>query len=264
MREEKNFEPFDRAARRRARDRAARLIGGRTQILRWIEEEMVERAALAGPAPQGPELRIGLLLPPPPGSVAADPSFALARRHGGLQCDEDLLPFADSSFARVSAFMTLHGVNDLPGALLLIRRSLKPGGRFIAAFPAGVALPGVRQAFLAADSDAGGASPRVGPTVDPAEAAGLLARAGFIDPVAEVQQVSARYASLADLARDVRAHGDSGWLAARARRFTPPLRWAQAEAHFAADAAGGKVEARMDLLFLSARAPDQAGGQSSR
>ena len=255
MRAEKSFEPFDRAARRRARDRAARLIGERTQILRWIEEEMTERALLAGAAPEGAELRIGLMLPPPAGTVAADPSFLLAQRHGGIQCDEDLLPFADASFARISAFMTLHGVNDLPGALLLMRRALMPGGRFIAVFPAGVSLPGVRQAFLAADAEAASASPRVGPTVDPAEAAGLLARAGFADPVAEVQQLSARYASLADLARDVRAHGDSGWLAARTRHLTAPTRWAAAEAHFAADAKGGKIEARTDLLFLSARAP---------
>lgn len=260
MRKEKSFEPFDRVARRRARDRAARLLGSRTEILRYAAEEMCERARLAGPVPAGPELRIGLMLAPPAGAIAADPSFVLAHRHGGVQCDEDRLPFADNSFARISCLMTLHGVNDLPGALLLMRRALQPGGRFVAVLPAGIALPTVRHAFLAADSAGGGApSPRVGPTIDPAEAAGLLARAGFADPVAEVQELKARYSSLVALAHDVRAHGDSGWLTARARRPLRRATWAMAAAAFAADAVDGRVEAMVELLLLSGRAPVQAG-----
>ena len=262
LREEKSFEPFDRHARRRARDRAARLIGAHTGILQFAEEEMIARAAMAGPSPKGPELRIGLLLPPPPGAVAADPSFVLAQRHGGVQCDEDRLPFADGSFARISCLMTLHGVNDLPGALVLMRRALLPGGRFGAVFPAGLALPTVRQAFLAADcANGGAASPRVGPTVDPAEAGSLLVRAGFTEPVAEVQELKIRYRSLADLARDVRAHGESGWLSARSRL---PLRravLAAASDVFAANRQDGRIEATVELLFLTARAPDQAGKQ---
>lgn len=256
LREVHSEEPLDRAARRRARDRAAALIGDRTQILSFAEEELHERALLAGDVPAGPELRIGLLLPPPQGAVAADPSLVLARRHGGVQCDEDLLPFADASFARITSLMTLHGVNDLPGALVLMRRALLPGGRFHAVFPAGMSLARARQAFLQADTATGGAvSPRVGPTVDPAEAAGLLARAGFADPVAEIQMVRARYADLRALALDVRAHGDSGWLSARGRRFTSRQRWAEASAHFAEG--DRRVEVQMELLFLSARAPDQ-------
>ncbi len=262
MREQKSFEPFDRVARRRARDRAARLLGERTEILRFAETEMCERAAMAGAVPDGAELRIGLLLPPPAGAVAADPSFALARRYGGVQCDEDRLPFGDARFARISCLMTLHGVNDLPGALVLLRRSLVPGGRLVAVLPAGIALPSVRRAFLAADSAEGGApSPRVGPTIDPAEAGGLLTRAGFVEPVAEVQVLKARYNSLVDLAHDVRAHGDSGWLTARSRQPMRRQTFARAAADFAtgSDAVSGRVEATIELLFLSGRAPDQAG-----
>lgn len=251
------FEPFDRNARRRARDRAAGLIAGRAQILSHVEAEMAARAALLGPAPDGPELRIGLLLAPPPGAIACDPGLALARLHGGVQCDEDRLPFADGSFGRITALMTLAGVNDLPGALLLCRRALKPGGRFIAAFPAGWSLGAVREAFLAADVAAGGGvAARLGPTVDPAEAAGLLQRAGFVEPVVEVDTLTIRVSSLMALARDVRAHGDSGWLAARARGLTSPRRWAAAETAFARSAdVDGRIPVELQLLFLSGRAP---------
>ena len=165
--------------------------------------------------------------------------------------------FADGRFARITAFMTLHGVNDLPGALLLCRRALMSDGRFQAAFPAGFSLGAVREAFLEADVSAGGGvSARVGPTVDPAEAAGLLQRAGFLDPVAEVDTLTLRYQSLTDLARDVRAHGDSGWLASRAHGLTTPRRWAAAEAVFARDAAAdGRVGVEVQILYLSAKAP---------
>lgn len=250
-------EPFDREARRRARDRAAALIGGREQILRHVEDELSERARLQGAVPEGPTLRIGLLLPPPPGLVGLDPSPRLAARHGGTAADEDRLPFADGRFARVTALMTLHGVNDLPGALILMRRALKRGGRLLAAFPAGFTLAAVREAFLEADIAAGGGvPPRLGPTVDTGVAAALLQRAGFEQPVAEVETLTLRFASLADLARDVRAHGDSGWLATRPRGLTTPRRWAMAEAAFARGAEpDGRVPVQVQILYLSARAP---------
>lgn len=253
------FLPFDSKARSRARDRAASLIEGRTEMLEHVQEELEARAAFAGDVPEGPELRIGLMLPlagPEGDRVGQDPSPALALARGGVCGLEDDRRYADHSFARISAFMTLHGVNDLPGALVLMRRALKPGGRLQAVFPAGMCLPEVREAFLSADaSGSGGVPPRVGPTVDPAEAAGLLQRAGFSDPVAEVDTLRLRYRSLADVARDVRAHGDSGWLATRARGLTTPRRWALAESLFAANAdPDGKIGVTVQLLYLSARA----------
>lgn len=249
--------PFDNAARRRARDRAAALIAGRDHVLRHVADELDARARLAGAARDGPELVIGLLLSPPPGAVGLDPSPRLAARHGGRAGDEDQRHFPDGHFARIRAFMTLHGVNDLPGALILARRALKPGGRFLAALPAGFSLGAVRDAFLDADIAAGaGVPPRLGPTLDPAVAAGLLTRAGFEQPVAEVETLTLRYRSLTDLARDLRAHGDTGWLAARPRGLTTPRRWARAEAAFSRNAdAGGRIPVEVQILYLAARAP---------
>ncbi len=255
-----DFLPFDAAARRRARDRAAGLISGREQLLRHIDEELAARRALLGPAPEGPELRIGLLLPPPEGSIGLDPSPVLAKRHGGLSGDEAQRHFDDGRFARVTALMTLHGVNDLPGALRLIRRALMSQGRFQAAFPAGFSAASVRDAFVAADGgETDAAIPRVGPTVDPAEAAGLLQRAGFADPVAEVVDLTLRYRTLADFALDARAHGDSGWLAARRRGLTTPRRWARAEDAFAAGRQqDGRVPVTVQILYVSGKAESPA------
>ncbi|MFN7398956.1 MAG: methyltransferase domain-containing protein [Sandaracinobacter sp.] len=259
----RNMEPFDRAARRWARDRAAGLIGGRAQLLAHVADEMAERRAMLGLCPPGEELRIGLMLPPPEACVGLDPSPVLAARHGGIAGDEDQRHFADGRFARVTAFMTLHGVNDLPGALILCRRALRAGGRLQAAFPAGQSLAEVRSAFLAADMAKGrGVSPRVGPTVDPAEAAGLLQRAGFSEPVAEVDTLRLRYGSLRDLALDVRTHGDSGWLAGRTRGLTTARRWAAAEAAFAQSAdADGRVTVEVQILYLSGKVPEPSSAR---
>lgn len=248
--------PFDLVARRRARDRAQPLIAGYDQVLAHVEEELLFRAGLLGETPEGPELRLGLLRPPPEGSIAADPSFALARQYHGVQCDEELLPFADNSFARITAFMTLHGANDLPGALILMRRALKPGGRFLTVLPAGSALPEVREAFLQVDAAAGGGvSPRIGPTLDPAEAAGLLQRAGFQDPVAELSTLNFRVQSLASLAQDLRRHGETGWLTHRGKGLTTPRRWMAAEAEFAVHADDdGRIPVTAQFLYLTARA----------
>lgn len=257
------FEPFDRAARRHARDRACVGVRGAVDapLLEHAAAELAARHAMLA-APAGPWLQIGLLAPAGEGAIGMDPALGPAacwRRAGGMavQADEDRLPFADHKLARISALMTLHGVNDLPGALILMRRALMPGGRLVAALPAGFSLGPLREALLAADAAAGhGAAVRLGPTVDPAEAAGLLQRAGFLEPVADVDTLTVRTASLARLVADIRAMGDSGWLVARARGLMTPRRWALAEAHFQAAAEpDGRVPVPVQLLYLSARAP---------
>lgn len=225
--------------------------------MQHVETELAARAELLGDVPPGAELRIGLMLPPPAGAVGLDPSPELAARHGGLCGDEDAPHFDNHSFARVTSLMTLHGVNDLPGALALIRRLLVKGGRFQAAFPGGFSLAAVREAFMQADIEAGrGVALRTGPSVDPREAAPLMLRAGLRQPVAEVETLTLRYRSLADFARDARAHGDTGWLAARSRGLMTPRRWALAEQAFAGMAdTDGRVPVEVQILYLSAVAP---------
>ncbi len=50
-----------------------------------------------------------------------------------LVADEETLPFAPESLDCVVSLLALQGVNDLPGALALIRRALRPDGLFTGA-----------------------------------------------------------------------------------------------------------------------------------
>jgi SAM-dependent methyltransferase len=247
--------PFDFELRRRARARGQLVRAD--FLLRHACEELAAREALLPEGPDGPVLTLGAGPFTPPGHIAADIVRERLPAAGvRLLCSEDSLPFADSTLARIRSVMLLHGVNDLPGALVLARRALVSGGRWLAVFPAGLALPQVRTAFVEADVAAGGVAARVGPTVDPEQGAGLLQRAGFVDPVAEVVEVRARYPDLVTLARDARAMGETGWLAARSRLPMTRGRWAAAEAAFSRTAGpDGKVTVTLELLFLSARRP---------
>ncbi|MCS6986359.1 MAG: hypothetical protein NZM40_02830 [Sphingomonadaceae bacterium] len=250
-------EPFDRRLRARARARGR--IGSADFLLRHATQELLARQTLLPPPPPGPVLDVGAALPAPEGCWTITADLALPRlppAGARLLLEEDRLPIAAGALAMIRSVLMWHGVNDLPGALVLARRALMPGGRLLAVFPAGVCLEAVRRAFLEADLEVGGrVPPRVGPTVDPAQGAALLQRAGFAEPVADVMQVTARYRDLAALARDARAMGETGWLAARDRRPTTRARWAAAEAAFARLGRDGRTEVAIELLFLAARAP---------
>lgn len=251
-------EPFDRAARRVQRDRAAAGFAAHAFLKDAMADEIVARAADTGQRFErvldlgAHDGRLGQRL----GAMAfADAGEAFARAAGGVVADEDRLPFADASFDLVVSAGSLHGVNDLPGALVQIRRALRPGGLFLAGLVAGETLVEVRRALLEAESALrGGVSPRTMPMVDVAEAAGLLQRAGFTMPVADVDSVQVRYAGLLPALAELRGAGEANILSAR-RPLRRDVLMAAAE-RFQQDAgADGRVAVRVQLLYLAGWAP---------
>ena len=144
----------------------------------------------------------------------------LAGRPGlRLQADEERLPLADESVDLIVSLLALHWTNDLVGALIQIRRALKPDGLFIGAMLGGATLTELRQCLVEAEAElSGGAGPRVSPFADALDAAGLLQRAGFALPVADNDRVVVRYAHPLDLLADLRAMGETNVLVERPRR----------------------------------------------
>ena len=168
------------------------------------------RALTASPARE----RVGAV-------IEADLSAAMLGGRGGprVQLDEERLPFAEASLDLVVSTLALHWTNDLPGALVQIRRALRPDGLFIGSILGGSTLTELRQALVQAESEiAGGAGPRVSPFADMMDAAGLLQRAGFALPVADVDRVQVAYAHPLELLRDLRAMGEGNVLADSDRR----------------------------------------------
>lgn len=193
--------------------------------------------------------------------VRLDPARRAAARATGpfVAASEDLLPFAAGSFDATLSALCLHRVNDLPGALVQLRDMLSPDGLFLAGFPGGQTLAELRHALTLAELEIrGGASPRVLPFVDLADAAALLQRAGFALPVADIDRITVRYADPLRLIDDLRRMGESNVLRAGAREPLSRSVLGRALEIYAENFAApeGGVYATFEIVWLTGWRPD--------
>lgn len=264
---------FDRRSLRMHRDRAASHIAGHDFLFREVAERLTERlddvkrrfplaldlgchAGNVRRALQG-RRNVDTL-------VQCDLSPRMARLAGNgfpaLAADEEALPFADSSFDLVIGSLSLHWVNDLPGALVQIRRALKPDGLFLAALFGGETLRELRNAFVEAElARTGGAAARVAPFADIRDAGGLLQRAGFALPVADTETIVVTYADAFGLIADLRGMGETNVGVLRSRAFTPRgtlARMVQTYSERYGDAEA-RIPATFQVIYLTAWAPHE-------
>lgn len=261
---------FDRKLLRERRARFAHEIAARELVLAHVAREIAERVGLMlRPFPLALDLGAyhGLLgrkvaeLPSVGAMIYAESALAFAARcpRPALVCDEDLLPFKDASLNLIVSGLALHRVNDLPGALIQIRRALHPDGLFMAALLGAGALSELREALIEAEAETeGGASPRVAPFGDVRAYGALLQRAGFALPVADAETLTVRYASPGDVMREIRALGGGNVLLARSRRPLARRTLQRAEEIYRVrhGAPDGKVSASFEIVYLSGWGPD--------
>lgn len=261
---------FDRALVRRRRDRAAPRFSEHDFLFAETAERLAERVGMVRRefpcvldlgCHHGVTGRRIAATKTVETLVSCDLSAAMAARAGGhaVVADEEALPFADGAFDLVVSTLSLHWVNDLPGALIQIRRALRPDGLFLGAMLGGVTLTELRRHLLEAELDlTGGAAPRVSPFADLRDAGNLLQRAGFALPVADTEVVTVTWSNLFGLLADLRGMGETGALVERPRR---PLRRAvllEAARRYAAQHAepDGRIPASFEIVHLLGWAPD--------
>jgi SAM-dependent methyltransferase len=244
---------FDFSASRRARHRANVLSGDRF-LHQTAAEGLADRlAAVTRKFESG--LWIGDAVPP---EIAP---FAQSWRLADFDARETLA--VEGPFDLAVSLFSLQWINDLPGALIQIRRLLKPDGLFMGALLGGGTLSELREAFTHAEiATRGGISPRVAPFADVRDLGGLLQRGGFALPVSDVERLNVRYRDFFALARDLRAHGLTNVMRERSRK---PLRrdtLAALLAYYAAHhGEQGKLLARFETLYLTGWAPHQSQQQ---
>lgn len=256
---------FDSTLRRVRRDRAARTAEREINpLLARMAQDLGERLDLVSRRFEraldlgcGPGLLTAALRERGIEVVPADAGAAFAHRAGGVQCDEDALPFASAYFDLVVSAGVLDSVNDLPGSLVQIRRVLRPDGLFLAAFCGAGSLPGLKRAMQAADeASGGGASAHVHPQIDVRTAGDLLGRAGFALPVADVERINVRYRGLPQLVEDLRALAWTNILISRSHRPIGRTGYAAALAAFADRTdTDGRVSEPFEIVHLSGWAP---------
>lgn len=263
---------FDRALHRRRLARAAAGFGRADFLHRRVAEDLTERleaimrdfpltvelssraGAFRGALSSSPAAeRVGLLI-----ESDASPAMLAGRRGARLVLDEERLPFAEASLDLVVSTLGLHWTNDVVGALIQVRRALKPDGLFLGAFLGGATLRELRQSLMAAETEIlGGAGSRVSPFADTADAASLLQRAGFALPVADVDRVTVSYEHPLRLLADLRQMGETSALVDRHPRALTRALLARAceiyQARF--PAAEGRVAATFEIVTLTGWAP---------
>jgi SAM-dependent methyltransferase len=245
---------FDFKAAQRARRRAQALAGDR----------FLERAALEGLQERlsavTRKFRKGLWI----GDTLDPAILPFAEDWGCADFDADEVITPEGSFDLAVSLFSLQWINDLPGALVQIRRVLAPDGLFLGALMGAGTLSELREAFAYAESQTlGGISPRVSPFADVRDVGSLLQRAGFALPVSDVERLIVRYGNFFALARDLRAHGFSNVLSERSRR---PLRRDTLAAlldHYSTHHAGedGKLRVQFDTVYLTGWAPHESQQQ---
>lgn len=177
---------------------------------------------------------------------------------GHVVADEEMLPFQPAAFDLIVNVLSLHAVNDLPGALLQIRRNLKPDGLFVAAMFGGETLRELREAFASAENEVGGGvSPRIAPFADVRELGALMQRAGFANPVADNERLVVRYRDFQTLVGDLRDLGETNVLQQRSRKFLRRDVLAATVARCLENRAeeDGRLAATFDIVYLTGRAP---------
>ncbi|CAN5340524.1 methyltransferase domain-containing protein [soil metagenome] len=260
---------FDRRLRAQRRDRAAPGFGPHNFLHRHMLDELLDRLAdvtrdlsdvLVVGCPDDHARQS--LLAMGKRVVCTDPGFANARTAGGVQADEDALPFADNSFDLIIACGTLDSVNDLPGALILMNRILRPDGLLLAAFAAAGSLPVLRGALLAAEGARVGQ--HVHPQVDVRAAGDLLSRAGFAMPVADGDTLTVRYGSMLTLMADLRGMAATNMLASRPPALNRGVLMRAAERFAAAADPDGKTGEQFAITYLSGWKPDPGQPRPAR
>ncbi|HUZ14224.1 MAG TPA: methyltransferase domain-containing protein [Caulobacteraceae bacterium] len=263
---------FDRDLHRRRLDRAAPRFAAAGFLKRRAAEDIVERlVAVRRDFPVAADLgaRDGAFAAAMRGSAAGtkvgflvetDLSWPMLHGRPGarLVADEERLPFAPQSLDLVVSSLALHWTNDLVGALIQIRAALKPDGLFLGALAGGATLVELRSALTGAELELlGGAGPRVSPFVDAADGAGLLQRAGFAMPVADVDRVTATYPDALALLAELRCMGETNVLVEAARRPLGRAVLARALELYGERFAGasGRVPATFEIVTLTGWAP---------
>lgn len=199
--------------------------------------------------------------------IAADPEAVAARlaETGKVKSlaavespDDEILKLDPESCDAIFSVLDLQSANDVPGLLIQMRRVLKPDGLLLACLFAGDTLTELRQSWLAAEARiTGGATPRVAPMIDMRELGGLLQRAGFALPVADLDRTTVRYADAIALIHEISELGLSNIMTDRARTFVPRRLLGAVighyHDHFCDD--DGRVRATIDIAWLTAWSP---------
>lgn len=173
---------------------------------------------------------------------------------------DDTLPLTAQSQDAIISYLSLHLIDDLPGALIQIRRALRPDGLFLGAMFGGESLHELRQSLTAAEIECkGGAAARVMPFADKPQMGDLIHRAGFALPVIDSDIIQVSYPNIYALMHDLRAMGETNATLNRPRDYPGKAFFACAQdiyqSAFPCPHKPGRITASFEIIYLIGWAP---------
>lgn len=250
-----NIKIFDRTLLRLKRQRAAQNFHNFDFLFTWTKKNIQDRLSVIKRDFHS-TLQIGARC-----NAIIDNAFLMDispvfKTH--ITAEEDTLPLADQSLDLIISPLNLHAVNDLPGALIQIRKALKPDGLFIAALFGGETLHELRDTLTQTEmSLKGGVSPRVFPFADKQQMGALMQRAGFALPVVDSEIATVTYENIFKLMNDLRGMGESNIIAARDKTYLGKTFFLEAAQYYHSKyvESDGRIPATFEIIFLIGWAP---------
>ncbi|BGP28332.1 hypothetical protein JCM10296v2_000064 [Rhodotorula toruloides] len=274
------FAVFDRELKRAQRDRAARNVE-RSRLTDYVKDDVAQgmvdrllditrRYPVVLDVGSGPGYLAKHLDPEITQKVVmVDSSKEMLYRDKDVETevpverihlDEEQLSshFDENSYDCVMSCLSMHWINDLPGTLIQIKRTLRPDGVFIGSMFGGDTLFELRTALQLAEVEReGGISPRVSPMTDSQSVTSLLNRAGFSLSTVDVDEIQIAYPSIFELIDDLKWMGEGNAVVNRRKRLNPETLLAAGEIykelHGLED---GSIPATFQIMHMIGWKPD--------
>jgi malonyl-CoA O-methyltransferase len=171
----------------------------------------------------------------------------LFRRFERIQADAAQLPLATASVDLVLSSLMLQWCDDLAAPLAEVRRVLAPGGLFALSTFGPDTLHELRESWAAVDGDS-----HVNRFLDLHDVGDALMRAGFAEPVLDVERVVLTYPDTVALMRDLKSIGAHNATRGRPRSLTGPARMQRMRAAYEEFRRDGLLPASFEVVYATA------------
>lgn len=274
--------PIDKHAVRRAFDRAAATYDGAAVLQHEVCKRSLERLdfirheparildagsgtgnAWSGLAQRFPQAQIFALDLAPGMLRHARGSQPWHRRLLGripapICGDLEQLPLAGASIDLAWSNLALQWVNALPQAFAEMRRVLAPDGLFLFT----TFGPDTLKELRAAQPDA--AETRVSRFTDMHDIGDMLVKAGFADPVIDMEMFTLTYDSVREVMRDLQAIGANNANSGRSRALSGRAWLSAVERNYETQRRDGKLPASFEVIYGHAWKPQPRTGPGGR
>jgi malonyl-CoA O-methyltransferase len=182
----------------------------------------------------------------------------LGRIPAAICGDLEQLPLAGASIDLAWSNLALQWVNSLPQAFAEMRRVLVPGGLFLFT----TFGPDTLKELRAAQPDAGEA--RISRFIDMHDIGDMLVKAGFADPVIDMEMFTLTYGSVREVMRDLQAIGANNANTGRSRALSGRAWLSAVERNYETLRREGRLPATFEVIYGHAWRPQPRTGPGGR